>query len=106
MSKEIAYNHSINTKINNEKEIIEAIETLLDQSWNGPINCDHFSRDKAVRALELVRNTCQALKTAIKLLEEVEWTHRDPNSPGYNQCDGDPCEFCRVTRTLMHSPAE
>jgi len=96
----------MNKEINNEKEIIEAIETLLDDCRNGPIYGDDLAREKAVRALELVRNTCQALKTAIKLLEEVEWSHRDPNSPDYNQCDGDPCEFCRVTRTLMHSPAE
>ena len=96
----------MNTKIDNEEEIIEAIETLLDQSWDGPIEEDHFARDKAVRAIELVRNTCQALKTAIDLLEEVEFSHRDNNSPDYNQCDGDPCEFCRVARTLMHSPVE
>ena len=62
--------------------------------------------EKADRAIELVRNTCQALKIAIDLLEEVEWAHRDNNNPDYNQCDGDPCEFCRVTRALMHSHAE
>ena len=96
----------MNTKLDNEKEIVEAIKTLLDQSWNGPIDADHFARDKAVRAVELVRITCQALKTAIDLLEEVEWAHRDNNNPDYNQCDGDPCEFCRVTRALTHSHAE
>tara|TARA_R110000868_G_scaffold60676_2_gene184988 strand:+ start:6181 stop:6462 length:282 start_codon:yes stop_codon:yes gene_type:complete len=93
----------MNTKIDNEKEIVKAIETLLDQSGGWSVKA---TETLFIRAIELVRNTCQALKTAIDLLEEVEWSHRDNNNPDYNQCDGDPCEFCRVARTLMHSPVE
>jgi len=40
---------------NNEKLLIEALETMLDQSWDGPIDCDHFAREKAAAALEFVR---------------------------------------------------
>jgi len=46
---------------NNEKLLIEALETMLDQSWNGPIDCDHFAREKAAAALEFVRQKADPL---------------------------------------------
>jgi len=45
----------------NENVLIEALETMLDQSWNGPIDCDHFAREKAAAALEFVRQKADPL---------------------------------------------
>ena len=41
--------------------LIEALKTMLDQSWNGPIDADHFARRKAAETLDLVRQKADPL---------------------------------------------
>jgi hypothetical protein len=36
-------------------ELYEALNLLLDQSWNGPIDADHIARIRAVTALKKAR---------------------------------------------------
>ena len=45
----------------NENVLIEALKTMLEQSWDGPIDCDHFARKKAAAALEFVRQKADPL---------------------------------------------
>ena len=44
------------------------------------------------------------LETALYLLQEIEWSHRDNRSLDYNKCEGDPCQFCTVARTVLPVP--
>jgi hypothetical protein len=36
-------------------ELYEALNLLLDQSWNGPVDADHIARIRAVAALKKAR---------------------------------------------------
>ena len=49
------------------KALLAALTTLLEQSWNGPIDCDHFAREKAAAALEFVRNSRPARPKMFKI---------------------------------------
>lgn len=51
------------------------------------------------------KETLCKLETALPLLQEIEWSHRDNRSLDYNKCEGDPCQFCTVARTLLPVPA-
>lgn len=51
-------------------------------------------------AAEQIAELEERLNTAMGLLSEIQFDHSDRNSEDYNECDGNPCEFCKQVRSL------
>jgi len=50
------------------------------------------------------KETLRKLTIALPLLQEIEWSHRDDRSSDYNECEGEPCQFCTIARTILPVP--